>query len=101
MNLLDLKNVSKSYTLGGETVAALKNVSLEIPRGEFVVIEGPSGSGKTTLLNLIGGLEPADSGSGVVDDSDITRTLLRTDDYQNICVNVDGDTLCYTLLSLN
>ncbi len=49
--LIGLDNVGKSYTLGGETVHALRGVALEIPQGEFVVIEGPSGSGKTTLLN--------------------------------------------------
>lgn len=71
-HLIDLKKVRKFYTLGGETVHALRDVMLQIPRGKFIVIEGPSGSGKTTLLNLIGGLEPADSGNVIVDDQDIT-----------------------------
>lgn len=71
MDLIQLTGVRKSYTLGGEEIQALKNVSFTVPKGEFVVIEGPSGSGKTTLLNLIGGLEPADSGSVVVADRDV------------------------------
>lgn len=70
--LLDLKQICKSYTLGGETVHALRNVTMEVPAGEFVVIEGPSGSGKTTLMNLIGGLEPADGGNIQVNSIDIT-----------------------------
>ena len=72
MELIHLRNVSKAYTLGGETVRALHNVQLEIPKGKFIVVEGPSGSGKTTLLNLIGGLEPADSGDIMIDGEDIT-----------------------------
>jgi putative ABC transport system ATP-binding protein len=56
-------DLTKRYGLGRSAVTALDAVSLEIPRGEFVVLLGPSGSGKTTLLNLIGALEPPTSGS--------------------------------------
>lgn len=70
--LIELSEVSKSYSIGEETIHALKEISLSIPKGELIVIEGPSGSGKTTLLNLIGGLEAADSGHVWVDDVDIT-----------------------------
>ena len=73
MNLVQLQGIRKSYSLGGEAIHALNNVDLDIPKGEFIVIEGPSGSGKTTFLNLIGGLEPADSGTITVDGQDITR----------------------------
>ncbi|MCS7231071.1 MAG: ABC transporter ATP-binding protein [Elusimicrobiota bacterium] len=52
-----LKNVSKVYQKGKIKVEALKNINLEIEKGEFVVIMGPSGSGKTTLLNIIGCLD--------------------------------------------
>jgi putative ABC transport system ATP-binding protein len=69
--LITLDAVSKCYTLGGETVHALRDVTLDIPPGEFVVVEGPSGSGKTTLLNLIGGLEPVDTGRIDIDGQDI------------------------------
>lgn len=55
-------NVSKFYQTGINTVTALKNVDLEIHRGDFVTVMGSSGGGKTTLLNVIGGLDRPDSG---------------------------------------
>ena len=62
MALIRLQNVSRRYQMGGETVHALREVSLEIQRGEYVAIMGPSGSGKSTLMNLIGCLDTATSG---------------------------------------
>ncbi len=59
--------------LGGASVHALRNVSLQIPRGEIVGIVGPSGSGKTTLLNIIGGLDRPDSGEVFFKDQDLCR----------------------------
>ena len=55
--MIRLENVSKRYRMGDVQVTALDNVSLEIDKGEFVVVLGPSGSGKTTLLNIIGALD--------------------------------------------
>ena len=60
--LLSLRGISKSFTLGGNTIHALRNVDLALLRGEIAAITGPSGSGKSTLLNLCGLLDQADSG---------------------------------------
>jgi putative ABC transport system ATP-binding protein len=67
MTIVECIDVNKSYRQGQIEVAALKNLSLTIEKGEFAAVAGPSGSGKTTLLNLVGGLDLADSGSIVVD----------------------------------
>jgi putative ABC transport system ATP-binding protein len=60
--MIKVENVTKDYTVGQTKVHALRGVSLEIEKGEFLSIAGPSGSGKTTLLNLIGCLDKATSG---------------------------------------
>jgi putative ABC transport system ATP-binding protein len=62
MSLIRLQNVSRRYQMGAETVHALRDVSLEIQRGEYVAIMGPSGSGKSTMMNLVGCLDTATSG---------------------------------------
>ena len=54
--------VGRSYAVGGERVLALRDVSLQVPRGAFVALMGRSGSGKTTLLNMIGGLDRPTTG---------------------------------------
>jgi putative ABC transport system ATP-binding protein len=59
---VELRKVSRTYTLHGNVVRALDEVDLEIPAGILASIVGPSGSGKTTLLNVIGGLDRASSG---------------------------------------
>ena len=63
MSLIRLQNLSRRYQMGTETVHALRDVSLEIQRGEYVAIMGPSGSGKSTLMNLIGCLDTPTSGA--------------------------------------
>jgi putative ABC transport system ATP-binding protein len=62
MSLIHLQQISRRYKMGGETVHALREVSLEIQRGEYVAIMGPSGSGKSTLMNLLGCLDSPTSG---------------------------------------
>jgi putative ABC transport system ATP-binding protein len=62
MSLILLQQISRRYKMGGETVHALRDVSLEIERGEYVAIMGPSGSGKSTLMNLIGCLDTPSTG---------------------------------------
>ncbi|HEV2327312.1 MAG TPA: ABC transporter ATP-binding protein [Verrucomicrobiae bacterium] len=63
MSLIRLQNISRRYQMGAEIVHALRGVSLEIARGEYVAIMGPSGSGKSTLMNLIGCLDTPTEGS--------------------------------------
>jgi putative ABC transport system ATP-binding protein len=71
--MVRLVDVARSYTLGGEAVAALRGVSLEIARGERVALVGPSGCGKSTLLNLVAGVDRADGGEVWVAGIDLTR----------------------------
>ena len=70
---ITIKEVSKAFG----TFAAVKNVNLEIPTGDFVALLGPSGSGKTTLLRMIAGLEGLDSGNIFFDDNDYTYKSIK------------------------
>ena len=65
--ILNVKNISKSYKIGSTKVLALKSTTLEIKKGEIVVVIGKSGSGKSTLLNILGGLIVPDSGEVMLD----------------------------------
>ena len=62
-----IRGVSREYGSGASIVRALRDVDLDVPRGDFVVFLGPSGSGKTTLLNVVGGIETATRGEVDVD----------------------------------
>ena len=64
---VELKDVRKTYRMGSIEVPALRGISLQVARGEFLAIAGSSGCGKTTLLNIIGGLDRADSGEVLVE----------------------------------
>jgi len=65
-SIVSIVNVIKEYNLGKVVVPALRGVSLEVEKGDFISIAGPSGSGKTTLLNLIGCVDTATAGKVVV-----------------------------------
>ena len=75
--LVLMERVSRRYKVGGGTVTALEDVSLQIKRGEFIVVLGPSGSGKTTLLNLIGALDSPTEGRIRIAGQDITSASRR------------------------
>jgi putative ABC transport system ATP-binding protein len=60
--VIDIENITKNYVMGEETVHALRGVSLQIYRNEYIAIMGPSGSGKSTLMNMLGCLDTPSSG---------------------------------------
>lgn len=70
--MIVLTDVARSFPTANEPVRALRDVTLVIPTGAFVVVHGRSGSGKTTLLNVMGALDRADAGTVVVDGRDLT-----------------------------
>ncbi len=72
-NFIEVKNLYKTYDVGGKPFNALDGVNLSIDQGEFVVILGPSGAGKSTLLNLLGGMDTVTKGSILIDDEDISK----------------------------
>ncbi|PKN78113.1 MAG: ABC transporter [Chloroflexi bacterium HGW-Chloroflexi-9] len=71
--MVTVTNVTRVFRSAGTAVTAVNDVSLTVPRGEFLAIVGRSGSGKTTLLNLIAGLDQPDEGSVVVDGQEVHR----------------------------
>lgn len=73
MALVEVRNVTKHYHKGDETITPLDGASLDIHAGEFVSLMGASGTGKSTLLNLIAGIDRVDEGTIRVADTDITR----------------------------
>jgi putative ABC transport system ATP-binding protein len=77
MPLVEVRGVTKEYRKGGQAITPLRDVSLDVDKGDFVSLMGASGSGKTTLLNLIAGIDRPTRGQIVVNGTDITR-LSRT-----------------------
>src|SRR5580765_5328386 len=77
MALIELRNVSKIYHLGGEEIRALDDVSLDIDGGEFISIIGPSGSGKSTLMHIVGCLDSPTTGSITLDGTEIQHASAR------------------------
>ena len=72
MHVVKVEHLFKDYFLGTQKVAALKDVSILIRKGDFLAISGPSGSGKSTLLNMIGCIDTPDSGSLYIGQTDVT-----------------------------
>lgn len=80
--LLKTENLGKDYRLGSETVHALRGVSVEIMRGDFVAVTGPSGSGKSTFMNLLGCLDSPTFGRYLLDGRDVSH--LAPDDLARV-----------------
>ncbi len=70
--MIELQNVCRTFTVGDQQVAALRDINLRLDAGEYVSIMGPSGSGKSTLLNLLGLLDRPTSGTYLLDDGNVT-----------------------------
>jgi putative ABC transport system ATP-binding protein len=77
MSIVSVRNVTKDYQLGKTVVPALRGVSLDVEKGEFLSIAGPSGSGKTTLLNLVGCVDTPTSGTVELDGADTSKLSER------------------------
>ncbi len=75
MDLLNVRNIQKIYTtrFGGQKVEALKNVSFDVQKGEYVAVMGESGSGKTTLLNILASLDKPTSGEIILNGSNLIK----------------------------
>jgi putative ABC transport system ATP-binding protein len=73
VSLIRLTNIARRYEMGHETIHALRDVSLQIERGEYVAIMGPSGSGKSTLMNLLGCLDTPSAGEFILNESKVSE----------------------------
>ncbi len=73
MSLIEVRDLWKTYVMGSEEIHALRGVSIQIERGEYVAIMGPSGSGKSTLMNLIGCLDTPSKGSYLLNEKQVSQ----------------------------
>lgn len=72
MSIISTSEVSKKYVMGSEVIMALKSISINIDKGEYVAFMGPSGSGKSTLMNIIGCLDTPTAGTYILNDNDVS-----------------------------
>ena len=72
MNVIEAKNITKTYAIEEHELDVLADVSLAVAEGEFLVVQGSSGSGKSTLLSLLSGLDKPTSGRVTIRETDIT-----------------------------
>src|SRR3989337_4061274 len=82
MALIETRDLWKTYQMGDEQIHALRGVSLQIQRGEYVAIMGPSGSGKSTLMNLVGCLDTPSQGSYLLNGKEVAS--MNDDDLARI-----------------
>jgi len=73
MNIIEVNHLDKSFKVGKESVRVLKDINLNVKKGEFISIMGPSGGGKSTLLYLLGGLDKPTSGTVSIEGKDISK----------------------------
>ncbi len=92
------ENLGKVYEVGKDKIEVLREITLQIPKGNFVVICGPSGSGKTTLINIISGIDMPTKGKVMIGDQDLT---IKDEDYLSDfrCNNVGFVFQAYNLVS--
>ena len=88
MNVLEFKNVTKSYQDGNNEIEALKETNFKIEEGQFIAIIGPSGSGKSTFLTLAGGLQTPSKGQIIINGKDYTN--LSEKERAKLCFNDIG-----------
>jgi putative ABC transport system ATP-binding protein len=72
-NIIEISHIARTYTIGSETIHALRDVSLNVMKNEYVALMGPSGSGKSTLMNMLGCLDTPSSGEYVLNGKSVAR----------------------------
>lgn len=95
MSVIECKKISKDYEVGTVIVKALKDVDLDIKKGEFTAIVGPSGSGKSTLLNIIGCLDKATKGEVKI------NNIAIKDQNKNVLADIRRDNIGFVFQTFN
>ncbi len=72
-NIIEISHIARTYTIGSETIHALRDVSLNVKKNEYVALMGPSGSGKSTLMNMLGCLDTPSAGEYVLNGKSVAR----------------------------